>query len=146
MIRIVLAEDHTVVREGLNALLSAEPDLEVVGECADGPSVLPLVKRVTPEVLLLDLMLPGLNGLEVTRAVVRECAHTRVVILSMHAEEAYVVEALRHGAQGYVLKDATAPELMHAVREVAAGRSYLSPPHGDLVRTALKRGLLPNPS
>ena len=128
MIKIALAEDHGVVRAGLRILLSAEPDLEVVGEAADGPSVLPMVQRVGPHVLLLDLMLPGKSGLEVTREVTTACPATRVVILSMHAESAYVVEAIRHGALGYVVKDCTGPELVAAIHEVAAGRSFVSKP------------------
>lgn len=128
MITIALAEDHGVVREGLRALLTAQADFQVVGECSDGLSVVPLVRKANPQVLLLDLMMPGLNGLDVTRQVVKECPNTRVMILSMHANEAYVVEALRNGATGYVVKDASGPELVEAVREVAAGRTYLSRP------------------
>ena len=125
---IVLADDHHVVRQGLRALLEAEPDFTVVGEAADGLEAVHLVERMQPNVLVLDLMLPGLSGLEVTRQVRQRSPQTRVVILSMHANEAYVVEALRNGAAAYVLKDASAAELVHAVREVAAGRHYLSPP------------------
>lgn len=128
MITIALAEDHGVVREGLRALLTAQADFQVVGECSDGLAVVPLVRKLAPQVLLLDLMMPGLNGLDVTRQVARTCPGTRVMILSMHANEAYVVEALRNGATGYVVKDASGPELVEAVREVAAGRTYLSRP------------------
>ncbi len=127
-IRIVLADDHAVVRLGLRALLEAEPDFELVGEAADGLQVAPLVERLHPDVLLLDLMLPGLSGLEVIQRIGRGLPETRVVVLSLYANEAYVVEALRHGALGYVLKGSPATDLVHAVREVAAGRRYLSPP------------------
>jgi DNA-binding NarL/FixJ family response regulator len=125
---ILLVDDHHVVREGLRVLLEAEPDLSVVGEAADGLEVAKLVERLQPNVMVVDLMMPGLNGLEVTRHVRQHFTETRVVILSMYANEAYVLQALRNGADGYVLKDATATELVRAVREAAAGRRYLSPP------------------
>jgi two-component system response regulator NreC len=128
MIRLVLGDDHTVVRQGLRALLAAEPGLEVAGDAADGEEILRLVAEHRPDVLLLDWMMPGLTGLEITKRVRRECPGTRVLILSMHANEAYVVEALRHGAAGYALKDTSATELLKAVRDVAAGVRYLSPP------------------
>ena len=125
---IVLADDHHVVRQGLRALLEAEPDFSVIGEAADGLEAAQLVERLKPHVLVVDLMMPSLNGLEITRQVSRRVPQTRVVILSMYANEAYVLEAFRNGAAGYVLKDASAADLVHAVREVAAGRRYLSPP------------------
>ncbi len=125
---ILLVDDHHVVRQGLRALLEAEPDLSVVGEAADGLEVAKLVERLKPNVLVLDLMMPSLNGLEVTRHVRQRFTETRVVMLSMYANEAYVLQALRNGADGYVVKDATATELVRAVREAAAGRRYLSPP------------------
>lgn len=125
---IVLADDHPVVRHGLRALLEAEPDFRIVGEAGDGLEGARLVERLQPHVLLLDLMMPGLSGLEVTRQVSQHVGQTQVVILSIHANEAYVLEALKNGATGYVLKDSSASELVRAVREVAAGRRYLSPP------------------
>jgi len=124
----VLADDHPVVRRGLRALLEAEPDFAIVGEVADGLEVADLVEHVKAHVLVLDLMLPGLNGLEVARQVHRRSPQTRIVILSMYANEGYVLEALRNGASAYVLKGASAAELVEAVREVTAGRRYLSPP------------------
>jgi DNA-binding NarL/FixJ family response regulator len=125
---IVLADDHVVVRQGLRALLEAEPDFAIVGEAADGLEVPDLVERLKADVLILDLMLPGLNGLEVTRQVQQRSPQTRVVVLSMYANEAYVLEALRNGAAAYVLKEASAADLVQAIREVMAGRRYLSPP------------------
>jgi two-component system response regulator NreC len=125
---IVLADDHHIVRQGLRALLEAEPDFAVTGEAADGLVVAGLVERLKPDVLVLDLMMPGLNGLDVVRQVRQRSPQTRVIILSMHANEAYVLEALRNGVAGYVLKDSTASDLAQAVREAAAGRRYLSPP------------------
>jgi DNA-binding NarL/FixJ family response regulator len=127
-VTIALADDHSVVLSGLKALLASEPDFKLVGEATDGQQVTPMVERARPDVLLLDLMMPGLNGLEVTRLVKKAAPQTRVVILSMHADVAYVVEALRNGAQGYVLKSAQGGELAEAIRAVVAGRRYLSPP------------------
>jgi DNA-binding NarL/FixJ family response regulator len=125
---LVLADDHLIVRQGLRAILRAEADLRVLGEAADGPETLRLVERLRPNVLVLDLMLPGLGGLDVAREVVRRSPHTCVVILSMHANEAYVVEALRAGAAAYVLKEDGARELVRAIRDAADGRRYLSAP------------------
>jgi two-component system response regulator NreC len=128
MTTIVLADDHHVVRQGLRRLLEAEPDFRIVGEAGDGLETVQLVERLQPEVLVLDLMMPSLNGLEVTRQVGQRSPQTRVIVLSMHSSEAYVLEALRHGAAGYVLKASSAADLIKAVREVTAGRHYLSPP------------------
>ena len=125
---VVLADDHAIVRQGLRAVLEATSEFTVVGEVADGLQVPEVVDRLRPNVLVLDLMMPGLNGLEITRQVSKRCPQTRVVILSMHADEPYVLEALRNGATGYVLKEASTTEVAQAVREVAAGRRYLSQP------------------
>lgn len=128
MTTIVLADDHHVVRQGLRSLLEAEPDFSVIGETADGLEATQLVERLQPDVLVLDLMMPGLNGLAVTRQVSQRLLRTHVVILSMHPNEAYVLEALRAGAAAYVLKESTSAELVRAVREAVAGRRYLSSP------------------
>jgi len=127
-VKILVADDHAVVRVGLQALFDAEPDFELIGQAADGREVLPLVERLRPDILVLDLVLPGMHGLEVARQVARSCPQTKVIILSMHANEAYVLDALRNQAAGYVLKGSNAAELVHAIREVLAGRLYLSPP------------------
>jgi DNA-binding NarL/FixJ family response regulator len=125
---IVLADDHPIVRQGLRALLEVEPDLHIVGEAGDGLETVQLVERLQPDVLVVDLMMPGLNGLDVTREVGQRSPQTHVIILSMYANDAYVLEALRAGAAAYVLKQSTADELVRAVREATAGRRYLSPP------------------
>lgn len=130
-ITVVLADDHQVVRQGLKALLEAEPDLKVVGEAGDGLQAIQGVELLSPRVLVLDLMMPGLNGLDVVRQLKKRSPHTQVVILSMYANEAYVLEALSNGALAYVLKDSSSADLVHAVREAAAGRRYLSPPLSD---------------
>src|SRR5215813_5314183 len=128
MTDILLADDHHIVRQGLKALLEGEPHFRLVGEAGDGIEAVRLAERLRPDVLVTDVMMPGLNGLEVTRQVTKSLPKTRVVILSMYTDDAYVFEALRNGASGYVLKDSQASDLVKAVREVAAGRRYLSPP------------------
>jgi len=131
MTTIVLADDHHLVRQGLRALLEAEAGISVIGEAGDGLEALQLVEQLSPNILVLDLMMPGLNGLEVTRQLAKISPKTRIVVLSMYANEAYVLEALANGASAYVLKDSQSGDLLHAVREVAAGRRYLSPPLSD---------------
>ncbi len=128
---IVLADDHKVVRQGLRAVLEFEPDFRVIGEAGNGLDATRLVERLRPNVLVLDLMIPGLSGLEVTSQLGKRAPKTRVVILSMHGDKSYVLEALRNGAAGYVLKDSSADELIKAVHEAAANRRYLSPPLSD---------------
>ena len=132
MTAIVLADDHTIVRQGLRLLLEAEPDFSIVGEASDGLEVADLVDRLRPDVLVLDLMMPGASGLEVTRIVCQQFPETSVVILSMHADESYVLAALKNGAAAYVLKDAGAEDLLQAVREVVQGRRYLSSPFSQV--------------
>jgi DNA-binding NarL/FixJ family response regulator len=127
-VTIVLADDHHVMRQGLRMVLEAQEHFQVVAEAGNGLDAIALVERFNPCVLIVDVMMPGLNGLEVTRQVRQRASRTRVIVLSMYSNEAYVLEALRHGAAGYVLKEAQADELVHAVHEVAAGRRYLSPP------------------
>jgi DNA-binding NarL/FixJ family response regulator len=128
---VVLADDHRIVREGLRLLLERQPGLSVVGEAANGLEIADLVVRLQPDVLVIDLVMPGLGGLDVTREVRRRSPKTRVVILSMHDSEAFVLQALRNGASAYVLKDASSADLVRAVREALAGRRYLSPPHSE---------------
>ena len=128
MITIILAEDHRIVRQGVKALLAAEPDFRVVGETGDGLEAVQLIERLKPNVAVLDLMMPGIGGLEVTREVRTLSPQTRILILSMYANEAYVVEALRAGALGYVIKESSADDLVYAIREVMAGHHYLSRP------------------
>lgn len=124
--KIALADDHRLVRDGLRALLEAEGGFEVVAEADDGLQVVPLLEKERPDILLLDLMMPGLHGLDVIDQVVKRVPSTKIIVLSMHADEAYVVRALRSGAVGYVLKDAPGLELLHAIGEVTEGRRYLS--------------------
>jgi two-component system response regulator NreC len=125
-ISILLADDHPIVRCGLRALLEAECDFRVVGEAEEGPDAVEQVERLKPDVIVLDLMMPGLNGLEVARETAQRSPGTRVIILSMYANEAYVLEALNSGAAGYVLKKSSPDELVRAIRAVVAGELYLS--------------------
>lgn len=127
MTTIALADDHHVVRQGLRALLEAEPGFVIAGEATDGHETIDLIERLKPDVLLVDVMMPGLNGLEAIRLIKRRKLSTRIIVLSMYANAAYVQQALQYGADGYVLKDSKADELVKAVREVAAGRRYLCP-------------------
>ena len=127
MTTIVLADDHQLVRQGLRALLEAESDLRVIGEAGDGLEAVRLVERLNPNVLVLDLMMPGINGLEVTRQLKKGSFQTGIVILSMYAEEAYVLEALGNGASAYVLKDSNASDLVNAGAR-GGRRSALSQP------------------
>lgn len=127
-VTIVLADDHQVVREGLRLVLEAQPDFSVVGEAADGLQAAELVGRLKPDVLVADLVMPGLGGLDVAREAKRRSPKTRVVVLSMHSSDSFVLEALKNGASAYVLKDSSAAELVQAIRTALAGRRYLSPP------------------
>jgi DNA-binding NarL/FixJ family response regulator len=126
-VRILLAEDHAMVRAGIRALLQEREGLVVVGEAGDGHEALRLVGMEKPHVVLADVSMPGLNGLELTARLAREFPDVRVIILSMHANEEYVLQALRAGARGYVLKDAELSELESAVRSVVRGKIFLSP-------------------
>ena len=126
-LRILLVEDHTLVRAGLRALLQRAEGLEVVGEAGDGHEALEMIGAHRPDIVLMDIGVPGLNGLEITARVARHYPHVRVVILSMHAGEEYIRQAVRSGAAGYLLKDAGVAELEIAIRAVARGDRYLSP-------------------
>jgi two-component system response regulator NreC len=126
MINIIVADDHNIVRKGIRAILSDEADFKIIGEAADGLEAINLVEKLQPEILILDLMMGGINGLEVTLQLHKKCPKTGIIVLSMHSNEAYVLEALRSGARGYILKDNTTDDLVRAVREVAAGHRYLS--------------------
>ena len=125
--RVLIAEDHALVRAGFRALLSSCAGVQVVAETGDGRQALRLVQEVQPDVILMDISMPGLNGLEATARVVSEHPNIRVIILSMHADEEYVLQALRAGASGYLLKDSDAAELKLAIGAVVRGETYLSP-------------------
>jgi DNA-binding NarL/FixJ family response regulator len=138
--RILLVEDHAIVREGLRSLLEKQPDMEVVGEAEDGRKALELVKELSPEIVIMDITMPNLNGVEATCYITREFAEIRVIALSIHSNRRYVTDMLKAGASGYVLKECLFDELVQAIQAVAAGGSYLSPRvTGDVIDGLIKR-------
>ena len=126
-VKVLLADDHPIVRQGLRNLLNSEQDFKVIGEASDGLSALELIDKLRPDVLVVDMMMPGLNGLEVIRRAKHSMPALRIIVLSMQNADAYVVDALKLGASGYVLKDTGPAELIQAIRDVIAGQRYLSP-------------------
>jgi two-component system response regulator NreC len=150
-VRVLLADDHAIVRTGIRHVLEGEPGFAVVGEAATGPEALALALELRPDVVVLDISMPGQSGLNVTAELRRHCPDTGVLILSMHDNTEYVLESVRAGAHGYLLKDTAATELRGAVRAVAQGESYFSPPvasrlsavvRGELAVEASPAGLL----
>jgi DNA-binding NarL/FixJ family response regulator len=125
-IRILLADDHTVVRDGLRALLERESDMTVVGEASDGRESVQLAEAEAPDVVVMDLAMPNMNGMEATRRIVAGNSRIGVVILSMHQDESYVLGALKAGAKGYLLKDSMRGEVVLAIRAASEGRSFLT--------------------
>jgi len=125
--KIVIAEDYTILREGLRALISSSPDFEVVGEAKDGKEAIECAEKLLPDLMLVDLSMPRTNGVDAIREIKNRCPETKVVALTVHKAEEYVLAALEAGADGYVLKDATRPELMMAIETVLDGKPYLSP-------------------
>ena len=137
-IRILIVDDHQILREGLKALLAKEPDMEVVAEAEEGREALELARRLEPQVVILDITLPGLNGIELTRQILAENAEARVVALSIHTEQTYVSEMLSAGARAYLPKDTAFSELAKAVHAVVEGQVYLAPSvTGNLVKDYL---------
>jgi two-component system, NarL family, response regulator NreC len=126
-IRILLADDHAVVRAGFKMILSAQADMEIVGEAGNGREAVESAEELKPDIVVMDVAMPELNGIEATRRLAASLPHCRVVALSMHKDSVYVREILRAGARGYLLKDSPAGDLVSAVRAVASGQSYLSP-------------------
>ena len=143
--KVLLVEDHVVVRQGIKALLSDEPDIEIVGEADNGRDALTLVAQLQPDIVLMDISMPGLNGIEATRQIRQQFDLIKVVILSMYASEEYVFQVLRAGASGYVLKQSDSSEVLTAIRAAVAGGSFLSPSISrtvidDYVQRAESRG------
>jgi two-component system response regulator NreC len=144
-LRILLADDHTVMRTGLRALLERQPNLEVVGETENGRQTVELSTSLKPDVLVMDVGMPVLNGIEATKQIVDKCSATAVVILSMYSDEAYVMRALKAGARAYLLKDSAAADLISAIEAVSQGKSFFSPKVSrilaeDYVRVLKQRG------
>lgn len=145
-IRILLADDHTMVRQGLRKLLEERPDWEVIAEAGDGREAVRLAEQHKPDVAIIDVAMPLLNGVEATRQITKRAPDTRVLVLSMHADEAYVTQILQAGATGYLLKDSADVDLLKAVSEAAQGRSFFSPAIArvmldDYVRQLADRGV-----
>jgi two-component system response regulator NreC len=125
--RILLADDHTVIRAGIKLLLEGQPEWHVVGEASDGREALNALEEARPDLIVMDLAMPNLNGMEATRQILASHPDISIVVLSMHSDEGYVLRALKAGARGYVLKDSTETDLIEAVKAVRAGKSYFSP-------------------
>ena len=126
-IKVLLADDHTIVRKGLRSLLEEEEGIEVIGEAEDGREAIKLVEKLHPDIVVMDIAMPGLNGLEATRQLRRLYPEIKILILSMYANEEYVFQTLQAGAQGYLVKKAAPLELMSAIKAVYQGNSFLSP-------------------
>ena len=124
---IVLADDHTILREGLRALLTADPGFEVVGEARDGREAVRCVEKLGPELILMDLSMPRMSGMEAIREIKKRYPETKIIALTVHKTEEYLLNTLQAGADGFVLKDATHDELIMAIKNVMGGKSYLSP-------------------
>jgi two-component system, NarL family, response regulator NreC len=138
-IRILLADDHAVVRQGFKLILGAQPDMEIVGEAGNGREAVELAEKLRPDVAVVDVAMPELNGIEATRRMAEVTPRTRVLALSMHKDSVYVREILRAGARGYLLKDQIDSDLLAAVRAVARGEGYLSPSVSDAVLNDYRR-------
>jgi len=148
-LRIILAEDHAITRQGLRSLLEKEPDMEVVGEAENGRIALELVRELLPDVLITDVTMPNLNGIDATHKIVSEHPEVKVIALSVHSSRAFVADMLEAGASGYVLKECSFDDLVEAVQTVAAGGTYLSPKVAGVVVsdyvTQLSRGISGSP-
>jgi DNA-binding NarL/FixJ family response regulator len=131
--RIVIAEDHTILREGLRALLSSNPDFEIVGEAEDGREAIRCVEKLNPHLVLTDLSMPRMNGMEAIREIRKRAPETKILVLTVHKTEEYILATLQAGADGYLLKDSTHAELLEAVRHVLSGKHYISPGISDKI-------------
>jgi two-component system response regulator NreC len=139
MIRILLADDHALVRHGFRMILATQPDMEIAGEAGNGREAVELAQKLKPDVVVMDVTMPELNGIEATRRLIELSPRTRVLALSMHKDNVYVREILRAGARGYLLKDSADADLLAAVRAVAKGEGYLSPGVSDAVLSDYRR-------
>ena len=126
-VRIVIAEDHTILREGLRSLLSSEPNFEIVGEAEDGREAIKCVEKFRPDLILTDLSMPRMNGMEAIKEIKTQSPKTKVLVLTVHKAEEYILATFRAGANGYLLKDSTHAELVMAVKKVLSGKQYISP-------------------
>lgn len=139
-IRIVLADDHAIVRQGLARAIGQEGDIDVVGQASNGRTTIELVRELSPDILITDISMPDLNGVEATRQILRESPDMKVIALSMHSSRQFVMEMFKAGAVGYLLKDCDYDELVKAIHAVADGRIYVSPSIGDVIVDDLLKG------
>jgi DNA-binding NarL/FixJ family response regulator len=144
-IRVLLADDHTVVRQGLRALLAAEADIEIVGEAENGRQAVQMVRESAPDVAVIDLAMPVLNGLEATRQIIQAGLPTKVLILSSYAEDEYVDQVTQAGAAGYLVKQTAADELLRAIREAQKGNAFFSPSIARRLRERCREGFANGP-
>ncbi|HLA08242.1 MAG TPA: response regulator transcription factor, partial [Anaerolineales bacterium] len=126
-VKVLVVDDHPIVRHGLHNLLETDPSISIVGEAGDGISGLEMVYRVKPDVLIVDLMMPGLNGIDIIKQAIKNLPRLRIIVLSMQSADSYVVEALQSGAAGYILKNTAPGELIQAIHTVIKGERYISP-------------------
>jgi two-component system, NarL family, response regulator NreC len=145
-LRILVADDHTLVRQGLRKILEAQPDWQVVAEAGDGREAVQQAIETSPDVVILDIAMPRLNGVEAVQQITRRAPHAKILVLSMYADEAYVTRAVRSGARGYLLKDSADVDLIRAVTAVAQGKSFFSPTVAkvildEYVRQLAERGI-----
>jgi two-component system, NarL family, response regulator NreC len=145
-IKVLIADDHDIVRAGVRSLLERQDDIEIVGEAADGRQVVRLAGELSPSIVVMDIAMPQLNGIDATAQILRQDPDIKIIVLSMYADEEYLVRALTAGVKGYLLKDAVQEDLLRAVRAVAAGRSFFSPAISqtlaeDYVRQLQHKGL-----
>lgn len=138
--RILLADDHQMMRQGLRAFLNGQPGLEVVGEAPNGRAAVECAQKLAPHVVVMDVVMPELNGVEATRQILEKAPGIKVIALSMYGERRFVAQMLEAGASGYVLKDCAIEELAQAIREVTAGRAYLSPQIAGVVVNDIMKG------
>lgn len=143
--RIVLVEDHGITRQGLHSLIEKEADMEVVGEAKDGREAVELVRRLLPDIVVTDITMPNLNGVDATQQIVHHCPGVKVIALSIHSKRAFVAGMLKAGASGYLLKECLFEELMEAIRTVLDGGTYLSPKVAGVVISDYIKGLLEHP-
>lgn len=128
IIKVILADDHSILRQGLRLLLDDENDIQVIGEANNGIEAIKLVEKLNPDILVIDVMMPEMNGLEAARQIHECCPLVKIIVLSMHAKEAYVMEAIKNGASAYVLKDSQSSDLINAIHNVIIGKRFLSLP------------------
>jgi DNA-binding NarL/FixJ family response regulator len=138
-VSVLLVDDHTLVRQGLRKILSADPEIEIVGEAGDGQSAIESARRLRPSVVVMDIGLPGMNGIEATAAITKSAEGVNVLILSMHADELYVSQGLKAGAHGYLLKDSEDLDLIEGIKSVARGGLYFSASVSKLAGRSLAR-------